>query len=228
VFDGHERVTTRAIVATLIFAVTVWGVPPTDVYRFGRLGGRLPTEDMDAIVLAAGGDLAPVALVGWYSQILPEVRYVDLFLQPTVVESRLIRGTFVHLECSPQGNQVACLKWKRAEAVGAYGQVADGAVFTTDVSVRTPRERPFRVHGDFSNSDLVSLVAYVRTGPSPRAKGGWTSTGISGLVPISDIHRETDGSARVLMTEDGYVFELAKCVRVRKGWQIIEASGGVA
>jgi hypothetical protein len=89
-------------------------------------------------------------------------------------------------------------------------------------------ERPFRVHGVFSDEEILSLVSYIRTGPRPPTKRGWTSLGVSGGEPIQDIHREADGSVRVVMTSDGYVFEIAVCVKAGKGWRITSAGHGIA
>jgi hypothetical protein len=75
--------------------------------------------------------------LGWYSQVLPEVRYIDAFLLPSTSFARLRRGRFVHLECSPTADQAPCLGWTRVDPSGDYAQVADGPEpFGADYAVR--------------------------------------------------------------------------------------------
>jgi hypothetical protein len=202
-----------------------------ELYRFGRLGERLPDEDIAAITLAVADLGEPWALQGWYSQVLPEVRYVDLFVRPTVQQGRLRRGQVVHLKCVPRTDTdtPACLIWKRYGPADAYAQVAEGPAGQLETAeVRSILERPIRVHGDVADDELVSLVDYIRTSPRPRPKDGWESLGLSGSIPISDIWRNSDGSIRVLLSANGYSFQGATCTRGRDGWEINDVGYGIA
>jgi hypothetical protein len=116
----------------------------------------------------------------------------------------------------------------RTDASGDYAQVADGPeAFGADCTVRRLRERPFLVHGSFSDEEVMSLVTYIRTGPRPATEPGSIVMGISGGEPIQDIQQEADGSVSVVMTYDGYVFEVATCVRSGKAWRITSAAYGI-
>jgi hypothetical protein len=200
-----------------------------DVYRYGRLGVRLPPEDLAAITRQVAERGTPWAMLGWYSQTLPEVRYVDVFLPPTRLTPRLRRGSLAHLKCSPLGDESACIRWEEVVPPGEYVQVADGAAdFAEGYLPRTPGERPIRFSGDLSDHDLVTLVEYIRTSPRPRAEQGWVAMALSGDLPIQDIKLEPDGTVRAWLTLDDGVGYSGRFRRTRQGWQITEVVAGIA
>jgi hypothetical protein len=205
------------------------GAEAQDIYRFGRLGLRLPAEDIAAIARSVAERGTPLAMLGWYSQTLPEVRYVDVFLPPTSLKQTIRRGPIARLKCSPHAHDSACIAWEESAAPGQYALVADSAAgFSEGYLPRTPRERPIRIVGDLSDDDIVTLVAYIRTSPRPRAERGSSTMALSGDLPILDIEREPDGVFRAWLTEDGGVVHSARFRHTRQGWQITEVVLGIA
>jgi hypothetical protein len=218
---------TIAVLACVALSSTLSG---SDIYRFGRLGLRLPKEDVGAIrslVLAQG---EPWALLGWYSQVLPEKRYVDVFLAPTVSTEWLRRGPVLHLECEPTGVELACLHWMQADPPGEYVQVADGGVpFSETFLPRTPRESPIRITGEFSDEELQTLVTYIRSSPRPSTRDGTIDLmTISGSDPVRDIDRQADGSVKAWLIFGSGVATCGTFVKSAEGWQVIEVVMGVS
>ena len=203
-------------------------VQADELYRFGRLGDRLLAEDVTAIATVVGPEGTPWALEGWQSQVLPEVWYVDVFMAPTVSTKRLRRGRVVHLECSPAAGARICGHWKPAEASGAYVQVADGPTFPAAAAPATPRERPIRVVGQLSDSDLLALVTYIRSGPAPRASEGSIGMMLPGGLPITDVHLEQNRSVRAWLSPSRGIGYSATFTLTMRGWVMTEVVGGVA
>jgi hypothetical protein len=204
-----------------------------DLYRFGPMGPRLDKIEVAAILSAVSlGTPPPLALLGWYSQILPSTLYVDVFGAPATTSRRIRRGVVVRSQCTPDGSNL-CLTWSTASAEGRYAQVADAqySEFDNDVNVRTKQERPFRVLGDFSDEELVSLVDYIRTGPSmPRYEGpDYTAIGpsLSNPEPITNVEKRRDGSVLVRMSSDQIGGFLATVVRVEGAWRLTSVAGWV-
>jgi len=219
----------RWIIVLLGVLVPIAGAKAEDIYRFGRLGLRLAPEDIAAIRSHVAEHGTPWAMLGWYSQTLPEVRYVDVFLPPSRPMDTLRRGPVAHLKCSPLADESACVRWEEAAPTGEYAQVADGAEgFSEGFLPRTSRERPIRIVGDLSDRDIVTLVAYIRSSPRPRAKQGWVAMALSGDLPIQDIELEADGTVRAWLTLDGGVVHSGRFRRTPHGWQITEVVLGVA
>ncbi|HVO10775.1 MAG TPA: hypothetical protein VMX54_08520 [Vicinamibacteria bacterium] len=206
----------------------VGGAQAQDIYKFGRLGMRLPAEDVAAITRNLADRGVPWAILGWYSQTLPEVRYVDAFLPPTLATAGLRRGPVVHLKCSPVADEAACVRWEEAAPPTEYAQVADIAgTFSESLSPRTPLERPIRIVGDLLDREILTLVAYIRGSPRPRAEHGWTAMALSGELPIQDMRRESASIIRAWLTLDGGVVHSGRFTQTQQGWQITEVVLGV-
>jgi hypothetical protein len=215
---------TAVLLTCLAFAVPA----VSEVYRFGPLSESLPAQDVAAIEALVVEHGIPWALLGWRSQVLPDIRYVDVFLQPTVSRSKLRRGRVLHLQCVPGAEQLACLQWTLAGAAGAYVQVAHGRAFTEGLGPRSPLERPIRTVGEFSDEEILTLVSYIRASPRPSTRRGVDMGRLDGSEPALDISREPDGSVRALLTRDSGVSQTARFVRTGRGWRITEVVIGVA
>jgi hypothetical protein len=97
---------------------------------------------------------------------------------------------------------------------GAYVQVLAGPqTVGAGPGVRSESERPIRVMGRFSDSDLLGLVAYIRSGPGPRYPPGVFGMTVSTDVPIQDIEQQPDGSVWVRLSGDGISGETATVIR---------------
>jgi hypothetical protein len=196
-------------------------------YRFGPLGGRLTPADLTALEQSIDPPAQLWAVLGWYSQTLPEEWHVDVFLPPTHFTERLARGSILHLSCSPK--EGGCAQWIREPEPGSYAQVpAPERPHSPGNSAWSDLRRPIRISGDFSDEDLVSLVTYIRAGPGPQLPPGQYGMTVSKGVPIQDIERQPNGSVWVRLTRDGGLGETATVVRTSRGWQVTDVVHWVA
>ena len=221
----------NSILGVLLAVLCIGSSPnaPPSMYRFGdaRLVRRLVPEDLKAIAEAArvrGG--VPWALYVQYSQVLPELWYVDAFLRPRVTTSNMRRGRVLHLQCSPAEGRPGCIEWIPVprQKAGTYVQVADGEDFGRPLAPRSVHERPIDVEGDISGDDLVSLVNYLRTGPAPTTN----SLGLSRNEPIMRIRVRKDATVEVNLSSDGGSGQFATVVRANGAWKLVKVSFWVA
>jgi hypothetical protein len=206
----------------LALAVPGWG-QESKPYVWGD---RLPPEALAAAVRVATTDRgAPWAIFAGHSQGLPETTYVDAFLPPTLSTSRLRRGVMQRLECRPAVARGSCSDWQATESLETYVQVADKATFSTGLNVRSASERPITVEGAFSDADLVSLVAFIRSKPQFASPADGTVSypaGVSGEYPTMWIAAEARGLVSVGMSDDRWVGETATVRRAPKGWILVK------
>jgi hypothetical protein len=224
----HVAMLKKLLVVTsaVVMASTLYGAEP---HRLGPLGHRLTSEDIAAITAFVANVGAPSAIEGWRSQVLPSVWYVDVFLEPTSSTEMLRRGQVVHLQCSPQAEAGTCGIWRSAGAQGSYAQVAEvGSGFGHRPLTSASRERPIRVVGEFSDAELLSLVSYIRSSPTPHSPSGLEGMTLSGEVPITDVQREANGSAQAWLSAAYGVGFNASFRRSKGRWVVTEVVGGVA
>ena len=138
----------------------------SSTYRFGPLGVKLTDAEVGAAVasLSSTDGNAPLAVLGWYSRIVPLVWYVDIFSAPSMRGNRVRRGTVSRVRCTLDSEE-HCLKWESVNLESQYAQVADNLYsgFSHRIGVRNDRERPFTVGGTFSDDELMGLVDYIRS-----------------------------------------------------------------
>jgi hypothetical protein len=171
----------------------------------------------------------PWAIHADHSQILPETHYVDAFLPPTLSTPRFRRGFVQSFECRPAVRGGDCSDWKANDEPKTYVQVADKANFGASLIVRSRPERPITVEGQFSDKDLISLVAFVRSRPNlpPLPDGGIRGpSGVSGREPIIDISQQPE-SVWVRMSQDDVGGETATVRRTSQGWKLVDVALGI-
>ena len=126
------------------------------------------------------------------------------------------RGSYVGVSKRPAG------PWA-VSVTGQYAQVTDTARPDQVSGVRDIR-RPFRVSGSFTDVELLSLVAYVRSSPhnpqplaklDERVEGGW---------PIAGVWKKDDGSLEVRLAEHDMAAQVVKLRRVNERWEILSIS----
>jgi hypothetical protein len=208
-----------AVVVLLHLCLAVQG-EGGELYRFGRDADRLAPDEMVAIRTAVEARGEPWAILTWHSQVLPEVRYADVFLPPTVATQEYRRGPFVHLECRPLDGEALCQSWAHRSELGVYFQLFESSRVPDRMTVLSEVDRPARVRGTFSDDDLVSLIKYIRSGPGPLLPPGHFPARVTRGIPIQDIEQQEDGSVWVRLTVDGIGGETATVVRTDGGWQI--------
>ena len=220
---GERR---RTAVLLVLLALAASG-RAAELHRFGRDAARVTAEELDAIALVASSAGEPWAVLTWHSQVMPEERYADVFLQPTVASAVVRRGRFLHLMCRPVVADGVCSTWTKRPESGAYVQVLTSSASSVGMAIQNELERPIRVTGSFSDSDLETLVKYIRSEPRLPPEHG-PSEVRGGSIPIEDIKQQADGSVQVTLSADGISGETAIVTRTPKGWRISQIGWWVA
>ena len=77
---------------------------------------------------------------------------------------------------------------------------------------------PFRVFGNFTDAELLTIVQFIRTGPhGPREN-------VEGAWPISSTIRERDGSVRVSLIQDDFHGQSVTLERRGDAWRVLKTS----
>lgn len=185
---------TKITPALLAAFVLVQGSPL--LVEFGVLKHRLTESDVAQISrLATTGARRPWLVDTYRSQILPETWSVYAHLEPVTRARGLRRGGIVVLEAVVKGNIPQ--HWRVADRTLAWAQVAAGRRDVGDVVTEDSVDRPFRVIGSFTDTELVDLLHYVHTSPrasapQPAADGGTVVTGprlLDGRLPVLEVER---------------------------------------
>lgn len=107
-------------------------------------------------------------LVADTSQTLPEMRFIDAYLEPDVSSPTIRRGRVVHLETAIVNG--TAVQWRLHSGESQYAQVLRGSSHGRGSLDDRSIERPFIVDGQFSDQELISLVWFVRLSPKPERK----------------------------------------------------------
>ena len=203
-----------------------------DTIRIHNEARQLSTRSVQEIARLAGnpGKRAWL-LVGDTSQTLPEMRFIDAYLEPDVSSPTIRRGRVVHLESAIVNG--TAVRWRVRSDDSQYAQVSrevnrwGGSL--NDRSI----ERPFIVNGQFSDQELISLVSFVRTSPEREKTVDRDGTihmefpGVDGTLPITVVSR--DGSGVVVFlessTRSGQSLTLT---RNRGTWKLVSVTFAIA
>jgi hypothetical protein len=197
-------------------------------HLFGPLANRLSPPDHQAIARLVGS--TPAAVAAWYSQVLPEAWHAEVFLPVETCTGSLCRGRVIRVSCAPVSAS-RCNNWQRDDGPpAAYAQVAVGAGDGWRGQIRVALERPFTVGGMFSDTELLSLVAVVRSGaraPLPVGDAALRALPISGQYPITALGRSDDGTVWVRTSESLGSGERGQFRFADGRWQPLGSTGWV-
>jgi hypothetical protein len=180
---------------------------------------RLNGTDIALIKERANDSCPTLWLVQAFRSQMADSQYVAAYCAAAPAQHGAVflrRGSYVGVSKRPAS------PWA-VSATGQYAQVTDTGKPDHLSGVRDIR-RPFRVSGVFTDVELVSLVAYVRSsppGPRPlgkrdeRVEGGW---------PLNGVWKKDDGSVDVGLAEDDMAAQVVKLRRVNERWEIVSIS----
>ena len=215
------RIVFSAIASLALVLQSASGIP----IRLGDVGRLLSEDDIhqiEQIGVASGG--APWLLVGHHSMI-GEMWFVDAYLQPTTASPSVRRGTLINVSSNLPEVPSVLKVWtlnRRATRL-TYAQVAVSERSFGNILGDQDVNRPFRISGEFSDDELISLVRFIRTDPSRADER---------TLPILFITRESlppqaDGPAvRVGLRQDESATILLTLKRTGQTWTVT-AHGGV-
>src|SRR5204862_6985516 len=98
-----------------------------------------------------------------HDQVLPEAWLALAYLAPDSDQREVRRGRILDLRTLVSDRR--SVRWRVTSRNGRYAQVAvRGRPFSDRVGA-LDLDRQFRVYGEFSDTDIASVVAYVRSSP---------------------------------------------------------------
>jgi hypothetical protein len=214
-----------------VICAIVWlAVCPNSFAQMARLGTiaeRLTEHDLRAIAALLPPDhSAPFLLQGHRSQVLPESWYIDAYLLPDSDRAQVRRGAVLTMSSVLTNGMPS--DW-RIEGTARYAQVGvAGRPFPRAVGMGDV-DRPFLVNGEFTDNELRSIVAFIRTSPSQKQIGVGLPLGTSqgrlevhGSWPIVEIRRTPSADSMIILTLSGGVGETVVLRSAGRGWTILE------
>jgi len=194
-------------------------------FVWGHFAPRLTPVGLAAAVREATIQQGrPWAIFADIAEVMPEVRSIEAFLPPTTSTDRFRKGAVLRLECRPATSDGECVNSEAGGEPGSYVQVADTRAFTSEVCVRSNWERPIAVNGEFSDEDLVSLVAFIRAKPQlPPLPPGRIRIP-SGVSADEAIRAIWSLAVRtwVIISDDDAAGETAEVRRTSRGWELVD------
>ncbi len=173
--------------------------------RLGWMVDRLRAADIAQIAALAPQPHAPWVMVSSGPPFIRETPwYIEVFLDPDRMTTSVRRGRLMTVKTTAPALQATqeTRGWQ-VERMAEYAQVpvrpdAARVIDGSDLN------RPFRVHGTFSDDDLVELARLVRASPpDPAFKGaaGGVGSHVHGTWPIGLVIRRDDGSVDVSLLD---------------------------
>jgi hypothetical protein len=194
--------------AGLVFAAALFlqGVSAQPV-RLGPTADRVTAADIAQIAaLPPQPGSRPWVLVSFGTGLLPSMPwFIDVFLEPDRQTPSVRRGGMMTVRTTTPAQQAyeGARVWQVVR-MAEYGQVPSRSDATR---VRDGRDlnRPFRIHGVFTDDEVAGLVTFIRTSPpDPSFKGvpGAMGSHVEGTWPIALLLRDTDEGIAVSLLDD--------------------------
>jgi len=174
--------------------------------RLGPSADQLSKIDIAGISTLVEGQ-GPVWVLIAQSQGFIPGRFVEVFLSPEVRTPSLRRGRMVSVQAPPPTTGDVASVWKRTGAEQPYAQVPLSRTDPDQVTNSRDLNRPFRIVGAFSDEEIVSLVAFIRSSPkvpgNPRPGGTLVmpNSEVQGQWPIG-LLSHSGGEIRVSLLDN--------------------------
>ena len=147
----------------------------------------------------------------------PESPVVNVFLAPDVVGSQLLRGRMVVIVADDQPRVPVRSAWRIREA-HSYACVPVNGRQPGDIRSQDDLGWPFIVQGEFDDDTLVSIVAFMRSGPEiPDVPKGRQPREVS-VTQFGSVARQAD--AFLVTMQHGGTFQRVSLVRKGGRWII--------
>ena len=203
--------------AAVVVALTYQAVP-LSVPTIGEpdVVARLNDTDIAVIKERARESCPTLWLVQAFRSQLADSQYVEAYCAaaPSLhCDVYLRRGSYVSVTIRPAS------PWA-VSGTGQYAQVTDTATPDRVPGVRDIR-RPFRVSGSFTDDELVSLVAYIRSSPQGPQLIGRRDERVEGGWPLSGVWKRDNGTVDVALDRGDMASQTVKLQRVNQRWVIV-------
>ncbi len=205
-----------ARVAVVVALMVQRSVPSVPTIGEPDVVARLNVTDIAMIKERANDSCPTLWLLQAFRSQVPNSQYVAAYCAAAAAQHGAVflrRGSYVGVINFPE----------RPWAVSNRGQYAQVTNTQTPDEVPAVRDirRPFRVSGSFTDVELISLVAYVRSSPSGPRPLGKRDERVEGGWPLSGVWKKDDGSVDVGLAEDDMAAQVVKLRRVNERWEIV-------
>ena len=212
--DGWPRVIC-ALMLTVVQAASIPAIGEPDVLA------NVTDTDLAVIKERARGACDSLWLVKVFRSQLADSQYVEAYCAAVPTQHETVwlrRGAYVAVRTQPAE------PWTVSHT-GQYAQVGTEAPdqIPGDRDIR----RPFRVMGAFSDQDLLSLVAYIRSSP-PNPRNDRYLARVEGSWPFTRVARNPDGTIDVGLARDDMSAQRVRLRQTDRGWEIVEIGFVVA
>jgi hypothetical protein len=216
-------------------ALLLQGAPARPV-RFGHMADRLTAADLTQIAaLAAEPERRLWVVVSFAPNFAPSSPwFLDVFLEPDRTTPSVRRGTLMTVKtATPAPEAYEGARMWSVQRMAEFGQVPTRGD-PARVIDRRDLNRPFRIHGVFSDDEIEGLVKLVRTSPpDPSFKGtvGLPGSHVEGTWPVGLVLRGDDGSVEVSVLDnrsDGKNGQKIWLRREGRGWTVLRTGYWVA
>jgi hypothetical protein len=182
---GHSPM--KNMLQLLVLSASLIQSPRTLPFRTGDVARQLTAGEIAAIETELPSGPKPWFLNGDPAQD-PRAQFIEAYFAPTTSTPALRRGSMVWVT-----RRIDPLSAWTVERTQSYAQVAIPGRSFDQIQDEQDVNRPFRVIGSFDDSELVSLVKFLRSNPPTR---GGPAEAIKPW-PILDITRRADNSVEV-------------------------------
>jgi hypothetical protein len=215
--------------ALIVAAATVCLAAGPSAY--GRAARLLQARDVADITRLSGGRGVLAIEIGW-DQVLPEAWLASVYMAPDSEANGVRRGRVLDFKTLVEHDRA--LAWRVMARDGRYAQVAlPGHVFSDQID-GTHLDRPFTLFGQFSDAELASVVAFVRSSPKPptvaQRNGEIVSDGLGldGQEPVMQLKRVNSTTVEVWMGRESGAGTHAVLHFRNRAWQLGTVSFFVA
>jgi hypothetical protein len=196
---------------------------PTPI-RLGEVARQLSVQEIANIegLLPPGGK--PWLLIGeGLGFMSAPVHSVEAYLPPETTTRELRRGVVIPLQrrivTTPEAWSVVNSASRPRATTGRYAQVAvEGRTFD-QIQGDQDSNRPFWVDGRFEDSELVSIVAFIRSSPVPASGQRPITAG-----PIITLTRQSDDSVAIMTRLGAHESQRVILRKQGQSWVIAQVS----
>jgi hypothetical protein len=208
-------------VAIVAAAVVQVGTNPI---RLGDVARGLSDRDVTAVMQVAQAEACREKpwLLNGPRGMMPDLQFIEAYCPPETSTAALRRGVLVSLM-----RDGTTAPWRLSDSrTTAYAQVAVPDREFNQVAADDDIDRPFRVVGEISDAELVSVARFIRSGAVRAIPAG--SKAIEGKWPITGVVRRADGTVDISLRRDDLSGQRVTVRRDGQGWTVLKVGFVIA